>query len=72
MKFDCVKVSGKLDYVRSVIPTKGGYKAKLSIDGSVIPNLILTNKIYEELEVGQSVMLYGMFKNSSKKEKISV
>lgn len=69
MKFDCVKVSGKLDYVRSVMPMNGGYKAKISIDGSVIPNLTLTNKIYEELEVGQSVILYGMFKNSSKKEK---
>jgi len=69
MKFDCVKVSGTLDYVRSVMPMNGGYKAKISIDGSIIPNLTLTNKIYEELEVGQSVTLYGMFKNSSKKEK---
>lgn len=48
----------------------GGYKAKVSIDGSVIPNLTLTNKIYEELEVGQNVTFYGMFKNSSKKKRI--
>lgn len=69
MKFDCAKVSGKLDYVRSVIPMKGGYKATVSIDGSVIPNLQLTSKLYEELEVGENVTLYGIFKNNSKKEK---
>lgn len=68
MKFDCLKVAGKVDYIRSVVPMNGGYKATVSIDGAVIPNLQLTNKIYDELEVGEDVALYGIFKCSSKKE----
>lgn len=62
MKFDCVKVSGKVDYVRSVDRMNGGHKAKVSIDGAVIPNLQVSNKLYEELEAGESVTLYGLFK----------
>lgn len=69
MKFDCAKVSGKLDYVRTITPMKGGYKATISIDGSVIPNLQMTSQLYEELEVGDKVTLYGIFKNNNKKEK---
>ena len=68
MKFDCLKVSGKVDCIRSVVPMNGGYKATVSIGGAVIPNLQLTNKIYDELEVGEDVTLYGIFKSSSKKE----
>ncbi|MGY2275953.1 hypothetical protein ACW9IW_32325, partial [Pseudomonas azotoformans] len=64
MKFDCVKVSGKVDYVRSVDRMNGGHKAKVSIDGAVIPNLQVSNKLYEELEVGESVTLYGLFKRN--------
>ncbi|EKT4456325.1 hypothetical protein QEM35_002489 [Pseudomonas putida] len=71
MKFDCLKVSGKLDYVRSEVPTKGGYTAKVSIGGAAIPNLEITNKLYEELEVGENVTLYGIFKNGKDKEKNS-
>lgn len=71
MKFDCAKVSGKVDYVRSVSRMDGGYKATVSIDGAVIPELKMSHKIYEELEAGESVILYGIFKNSSKKEKNS-
>lgn len=71
MKFDCLKVSGNLDYIRSEVPTNGGYTAKVSIDGAVIPNLQITNKLYEELEVGERVTLYGIFKNSKDKEKNS-
>lgn len=69
MKFDCAKVSGKIDYVRSATPMSGGYKATVSIDGAVIPNLKLTNKLYEELEIGEQVTLYGIFKKSGNKEK---
>ena len=69
MKFDCVKVTGKVDYVRSVTSMNGGYKANVSIDGSVIPNLQMTNKLYEELETGENVTLYGIFKNDKDKEK---
>ena len=46
----------------------GGYKANVSINGAVIPKLQLTNKFYEELEAGENVTLYGVFKNKSKKE----
>lgn len=69
MKFDCVKVSGKVDYIRSVDPSNGGYKATVSIDGAVIPNLAMSNKLYEELDEGDNVTLYGIFNSSSKKEK---
>lgn len=69
MKFDCVKVSGKLDFIRSVDPMNGGYKVKVSIDDAVIPNLQVSSKLYEELEVGESVTLYGIFKRSGNKEK---
>lgn len=69
MKFDCVKVSGKVDYVRSVDRMNGGHKAKVSIDGAVIPNLQVSNKLYEEIEVGESVTLYGLFKKGNDKEK---
>ena len=69
MKFDCAKFSGKIDEVSFVRPIRGGYKLTLKIDGAVIPNLTISNKFYEELEVGESVTLFGMFKNSRKKEK---
>lgn len=69
MKFDCVKFAGKLDYVRSVTPITGGHKIKVSIDGAVIPNLQVSNKLYEELEANESVTLYGIFNRSKKKEK---
>lgn len=68
MKFDCVKVSGKVDYVRSAERISGGYRAKVCIDGAVIPKVQLTTKFYEELEVGENVTLYGVFKNKSNKE----
>jgi len=70
MKFDCVKVAGKIDYIRSVNPLPGGgYKAKISVDDAVIPNLKMSSKIYEELEAGEEVTLYGIFNHSKKKEK---
>lgn len=69
MKFDCVKFSGKVDYVRSVNPISGGHKIKVSIDGAVIPNLQVSNKLYEELEPGETATLYGIFNRGKKKEK---
>lgn len=68
MKFDCVKFSGKVDYVRHTDRISGGYKANVSINGAVIPKLQLTNKLYDELEAGENVTLYGVFKNKRKKE----
>lgn len=69
MKFDCVKFSGKVDYVRHTDRISGGYKANVSINGAVIPKLQLTNKLYDELEAGENVTLYGVFKNKRKKKK---
>jgi hypothetical protein len=68
MKFDCLKVSGKLDFVHVVQPMSNGYKTTISIDGVKIPNVQLTNTFYEELEAGEDVTLYGIFKNYKKKE----
>lgn len=68
MKFDCVKFSGKVDYVRHTDRISGGYKANVSINGAVIPKLQLTNKLYDELEAGENMTLYGVFKNKRKKE----
>ncbi|MFP3516399.1 hypothetical protein SB766_09385 [Pseudomonas sp. SIMBA_077] len=69
MKFDCVKFAGKVDYVRSVNLINGGHKILVSIDGAVIPNLQVSNKLYEELEAGEPATLYGIFNRSKKKEK---
>ncbi|MGA3681136.1 hypothetical protein [Pseudomonas graminis] len=69
MKFDCVKFSGKIDYVRSIHSINGGQNAKVSIDGAVIPNFQIPNKLYEELEAGETATLYGIFNNRSKKDK---
>ncbi|MCQ9391411.1 hypothetical protein NRB14_07355 [Pseudomonas viridiflava] len=69
MKFDCVKFAGKVDYVRSVNTINGGHKILVSIDGAVIPNLQVSNKLYEELEAGENATLYGIFNRSKKKEK---
>ncbi len=69
MKFECVKFSGKVDNVSFVRPMRGGYKVTLKIDGEVIPNLVIPGKLYEELETNKNVTLYGLFKNSRKKEK---
>ncbi|AVI82432.1 hypothetical protein XJ28_00985 [Pseudomonas syringae pv. tomato] len=57
MKFDCVKFAGKVDYVRSVSPINGGHKILVSIDGAVIPNLQVSNKLYEELDVTATVKM---------------
>jgi len=69
--FDCVKVAGKLDYVKVNSDHGDSYKATISIDGQVLPNLTLSKKMYEEIDAGQVVTLYGFFKNSSNKEKNS-
>lgn len=69
MRFDCTKFSGKVDNISFARPMRGGYRLTLKIDGEVIPNLVVPSKFYEELEVGQQVTLFGMFRNSKKKEK---
>lgn len=69
MKFDCAKISGKIDKIGSVNRTDGGYNASVSIDSQVIPKMQMSRKIYEELNVGESVTLYGLFKNEKNKDK---
>lgn len=69
MKFDFAKVSGKLDEVSRVSPINGGYKMSVVIDGSKIPNLTMASGFYEDLDVGQNVTLYGIFKNYKNKDK---
>lgn len=70
-KFDCVKVSGKLDYVKVKSDHGDSYKSVISMDGQVLPNLTLSKKMYEEIDAGETVTLYGLFKNSANKEKNS-
>lgn len=69
MKFDCAKVSGKVDDIRRVSRVDGGYTATVSIDGAVIPKLQIASKLFEELTVGENVTLYGLFKNNKDREK---
>jgi hypothetical protein len=71
MKFDCIKVSGKVDYVQVQRPMNGGYDVIMCIDGNVIPNVQLSNKLYEEIDVGEDITFYGIFKKSKRKEKNS-
>lgn len=70
-KFDCVKVTGKVDYIKINSDHGDSYKSVISIDGQVLPNLTLSKKMYEEMEARETVTLYGLFKNSASKEKNS-
>lgn len=69
IKFDCAKVSGKLDYVNVTQRMNKGLKATVSLDGQKIPNLQLETDFYESLNEGESVTLYTIVKNSKHKEK---
>jgi len=69
MKFDCVKVSGRVDAVRNIISIGNYYKGTIVVDGEPIPNVQLTNQFYEELNAGENVTLYGIFKNLKQKDK---
>ncbi|MBD8791027.1 hypothetical protein IFR09_11655 [Pseudomonas syringae] len=69
MKFDCARVSGKVDEVRNVSSINGGYTMSMVIDGAIIPNMKMAKNFYEDLEIGQNITLYGFFKNSKSKEK---
>lgn len=69
IKFDCAKVSGKLDYVKVTDRMSKGLKATVSLDGHKIPNLQMEAEFYEELNDGDDVTLYAIVKNSKNKEK---
>ncbi|MBH3382058.1 MULTISPECIES: hypothetical protein [Pseudomonas] len=69
IKFDCAKVSGKLDYVRVTDRMSKGLKATIGLDGQKIPNIQMETEFYEELNEGDDVTLYAIVKNSKTKEK---
>lgn len=69
IKFDCAKVSGKLDYVKVTDRMSKGLKATVSLDGQKIPNIQMETEFYEELNEGDDVTLYAIVKNSKAKEK---
>ncbi|WP_342214331.1 hypothetical protein [Pseudomonas sp. CFBP 8771] len=69
IKFDCAKVSGKLDYVKVTNRMNKGIKATVSLDGQKIPNIQMETEFFEELNEGDNVTLYTIVKNSKSKEK---
>lgn len=60
IKFDCAKVSGKLDYVKVTDRMSKGLKATVSLDGQKIPNIQMETEFYEELNEGDDVTLYAI------------
>ncbi|KAF0251855.1 hypothetical protein GN299_26520 [Pseudomonas putida] len=69
IKFDCTKVSGKVDYVKVVNQMSKGVRANVSLDGHVIPNMQMETEFFEELDAGDQVTLYTIFKNSKQRDK---
>jgi hypothetical protein len=69
IKFDCAKVSGKLDYVKVTNRMSKGLKTIVSIDGNKIPNIQMETEFFEELNEGDNVTLYTILRNSKDKEK---
>lgn len=51
IKFDCAKVSGKLDYVKVTDRMSKGLKATVSLDGQKIPNKAIFNHRRQELRL---------------------
>ena len=66
-KFDCRQVTGVIEKVRVTATEQGTVTAHVTIDGKVLPNLLLPGKIYEEMEPGQRVTLYGFFTKKKNK-----
>ena len=64
-------MAGNLDSIKVESDHGDSYKVIISIDGQVLPNLTLSKKMFEDINAGESVTLYGFFKNSSSKEKNS-
>lgn len=67
IKFDCRQVTGVIDKVRVTATEQGTVTAHVTIDGQVLPNLLLPGKVYEEMELGQRVTLYGFFTKKKNK-----
>lgn len=69
IKFDCTKVTGKIDSVRVTERMTKGYKTLITLDGNKLPNIQMESDFFEELNSGDEVTLYTICKNSNKKEK---
>ena len=69
IKFDCTKVSGKIDSVKVTGRMTKGYKTLITLNGSKLPNIQMEPEFFEELNPGEEVTLYTICKNSNKKEK---
>lgn len=69
IKFDCTKVSGKIDSVKVTGRMTKGYKTLITLNGSKLPNIQMEPEFFEELNPGDEVTLYTIYKNSNKKEK---
>lgn len=69
IKFDCTKVSGKIDSITITKQITRGYITTISIDGHKIPNIQIDPTFYESLNTGDEVTLYTICKNSNNKAK---
>lgn len=67
-KFDCRQVTGVIETLHVSSTEQGTVTAYMVIDGQVLPKVLLPGKIYEELDKGQRVTLYGIF--TKKKDKM--
>lgn len=52
---------------RVIATEQGAVTARIVIDGQVLPNVLLPGKIFEEIEAGERVTMYGIF--TKKKDK---
>jgi hypothetical protein len=53
---------------RVIATEQGTVTARIVIDGQVLPNVLLPGKIFEEIEAGERVTLYGIF--TKKKDRL--
>jgi hypothetical protein len=67
IRFDCRQVTGVIEKPRVIATQEGTVNARIVIDGQVLPNVLLPGKIFEEIEAGERVTLYGIF--TKKKDK---
>lgn len=67
IRFDCRQVTGVIEKPRVIAAEQGTVTARIVIDGQVLPNVLLPGKIFEEIEAGERVTLYGIF--TKKKDK---
>lgn len=67
IRFDCRQVTGVIEKPRVIATEQGTVTARIVIDGQVLPNVLLPGKIFEEIEAGERVTLYGIF--TKKKDK---